>query len=338
MKPKLLVVELWGLGDLVIATPFIQAASKRYDVTLLAKPFALEMRQQLWPAADVVPFTAPWTAFRFGSKYGFWRWPWSTMWRLHRELQSKKFDCAVSARWDPRDHLLLKIVGARERLGFPRLKSEHYLTQSLVRPNPLAHRNEYWRIAGDALGVVVPPKQQFFVTQRKLPPVILIHTGARLSLRVWPLKNFQEIAQRLRGEGRTVLIACDEDQLPWWRSQGEDVLCPRSVTELLECLDHGGIFIGNDSGPGHLAASVGLPTFTLFGPQLHEWFAPMHPAAEVFEGRACPYKPCSDYCRYTTPFCLWLITADEVWPRVQQFAVRHLGKAGTVKVDSTTPP
>ena len=29
MKPKLLVVELWGLGDLVIATPFLQAAFAR---------------------------------------------------------------------------------------------------------------------------------------------------------------------------------------------------------------------------------------------------------------------------------------------------------------------
>jgi heptosyltransferase-2 len=109
------------------------------------------------------------------------------------------------------------------------------------------------------------------------------------------------------------------------------------VSDLLKCLDCGGIFIGNDSGPGHLAASAGLPTFTLFGPQLHEWFAPMHPAAEVFEGRACPYKPCSDYCRYTTPFCLWPITADEVWPRVEQFARRHLVQPGLATAGSTTP-
>ena len=40
MKPKLLVVELWGLGDLIIATPFLQAASQRYEVTLVAKPYA----------------------------------------------------------------------------------------------------------------------------------------------------------------------------------------------------------------------------------------------------------------------------------------------------------
>ena len=35
MKPKLLAIELWGLGDLVIATPFLHAASQRFDVTML---------------------------------------------------------------------------------------------------------------------------------------------------------------------------------------------------------------------------------------------------------------------------------------------------------------
>jgi len=104
------------------------------------------------------------------------------------------------------------------------------------------------------------------------------------------------------------------------------VVCPQTVAELLDCLDHAGIFIGNDSGPGHLAAACGLPTFTLFGPQLHEWFAPMHPASEVLEGRACPYKPCSDYCRYPAPFCLWDVPLEDVWPRVEKFAARHLRK------------
>lgn len=324
MKPTLLILELWGLGDLVIATPFIRAAAGQYAVTLLAKPFAAEMRPRLWPMVEVVPFTAPWTAFRFLDKYSLWRWPWLQMWRLRRELRGRHFDCGVSARPDPRDHFLLKSVGARERIGFPRIKSERYLTRTLARPDPLAHRSENWRVAGAALGLAVPSPEAIFNLQRPKPPVIFLHSGARLPLRVWPLKNFQELARRLRGQNYTVQIACDEDQYDWWRQQGEKVLCPRTVTGLLECLDQAGIFIGNDSGPGHLAASCGLATFTLFGPQLQEWFRPMHPAGEIFEGRACPYKPCSDYCRYPAPFCLWEVGVDEVWPKVEQFARQQL--------------
>src|SRR6266702_5486214 len=61
VKPKLLVVELWGMGDLVIATPFLQAASQRFSVTLLAKPYARDLQARFWPEVKVIQFTAPWT-------------------------------------------------------------------------------------------------------------------------------------------------------------------------------------------------------------------------------------------------------------------------------------
>ena len=51
------MVELWGLGDLVIATPFLQAASRKYDVTLLAKPYAKDLQARFWPDVRVMPCT-----------------------------------------------------------------------------------------------------------------------------------------------------------------------------------------------------------------------------------------------------------------------------------------
>ena len=322
MKPRLLVLELWGLGDLVIATPFLRAASEQFAVTLLAKPFALELRPRLWPEVEVVPFVAPWTAFH--GKYHLWRWPWREMRQLRRQLRTAQFDHGVSARWDPRDHLALKLAGAGERLGFSRLKSGRYLTQSLARPDPLAHRSEFWRVAGRALGLTLPVRGEIIPPARPPQTSAFLHSGARLPARVWPLENFRKIAAALRAKNLPVQVACDPDQLAWWQGHGENAACPRNVDELLAHLDRAGIFIGNCSGPGHLAAICGVPTFTLYGPSLHEWFVPMHPAAELFEGKACPYKPCSDYCRFATPFCLWKVTAEEVWPRVEKFAEKHL--------------
>ena len=99
MKPKLLVVELWGLGDLVIATPFLQAASQRYEVTLLAKPYAVDLQQRFWPDVRVVPFVAPWTAFKH--KYRLLAWPWGEMFRLLNALARERFDFGLSARRGP---------------------------------------------------------------------------------------------------------------------------------------------------------------------------------------------------------------------------------------------
>jgi ADP-heptose:LPS heptosyltransferase len=324
-KPQLLVLELWGLGDLVIATPFLQAASEKFTVTLLAKPFALELRTRFWPDVRVLPFTAPWTAFAFRAKYSFWRWPWREMLQLRRQLIAEKFAYAVSARsGDPRDHFLLKLSGATERLGFPRLKSERLLTRALDYPDAAAHHSEFWRTAGRALGLDLPVVRQTISRPRLHQPLALIHTGARLRVRVWPLDHFQALAARLREKNIPVQIVCDADQSAWWQNHGEQPACPRNVTELFALTEQAGIFIGNDSGPGHLAAFLGVPTFTIFGPQLSEWFAPLSPVAEAFEGKACPYKPCSDYCRYAKPFCLGDVKVDEVWARVEKFAERHL--------------
>ena len=96
------------------------------------------------------------------------------------------------------------------------------------------------------------------------------------------------------------------------------------MTELIALRDGAGAFVGNDSGPGQPAVFCGVPTFKLFGPQLPERFAPLHPAVEWMEGKGCPYKPCSDYCRFPEPHCLWNITEAEVWTRVEKFVRTHL--------------
>ena len=331
VKPKLLIVELWGLGDLVIATPFIRAAAEKFDITLLAKPYALDLQPRLWPEIKVVPFTAPWTVFK--KKYRLWQWPWLELFRLRKQMAAEKFDVSVSARrvtsfplsGDLRDHFLLKFFGGKNRIGFPFLRSRIFLTQPLPKPSALSHHYESWRLAGHALGTPLPPREQIPVPlispARKL---VLLHSGARLPARVWPLERFRNLTQRLRAAGHIVQIVCDPDQSSWWQKSGEAAACPRTVTELLSLIDRAGIFIGNCSGPGHLAAINGVPTFTIFGPSLPEWFAPLHPQAEWIEGKACPYKPCSDYCRFPTPRCLWNVSEEEVWPHVEKFAALHL--------------
>lgn len=327
MKPKLLIVELWGLGDLIIATPFIRAASEKFDITLLAKPFALDLQPRFWPDVEVAAFTAPWTAFKFKDKYSFWRWSLLQMSRLRQQLAARHFEFGLSARWDPRDHLLLKLVGVEKRLGFPRVGSWRFLTQPLARPEPEAHRYESWRLIGRAFNVPLPPREKILQPPPRFGGAVLIHTGAKQPLRVWPLERYRQLAARLRENGRAVQVACDPDQREWWLRAGEtSVATPANVAELMALMTHAGSFIGNDSGPGHLAAFYGVPTLTIFGPQLPEWFAPLHPAAEWIEGKSCPYKPCSDYCRYPTPHCLWNVTGEEVWTRVEKFLAGQLTK------------
>jgi heptosyltransferase-2 len=250
---------------------------------------------------------------------------------------AERFDFGLSARWDPRDHLLLKILGAKNRLGYPRIGSQNFLTQPLAPPEPQSHRYEFWRVIARALNLQLPPRDKIplpVVTGRE---TVLIHTGAGQPVRVWPLERYQRLAERLRRKKIPTQIACDPDQRAWWLRAGEaKVAAPVTATELLALMDQAGAFIGNDSGPGHLAAFCGVPTFTIFGSHLPEWFAPLHPAAEWIEGKACPYKPCSDYCRFPAPHCLWNIGEEEVWSRVGKFVAAHLQSSN--KPDSASTP
>ncbi|MFO1499628.1 MAG: glycosyltransferase family 9 protein [Verrucomicrobiota bacterium] len=317
-KPKLLVFELWRVGDLAIATPFIQAASRQFNVTVLAQSVARVFQKRFWPDANLIELTVPWTAF-YG-KYRLQQWPWPLLTRIVRQLRREHFDVAVSARWDVREHLLLWLSGARERLGYPNRGSRILLTKRLSRLGRLAHRYEDWWVAAEALGIPMPTRKTLPLPPPRTGRNLVIHTGSALAVRVWPLERYRNLARRLRQAGFNVQVICDSAQRDWWVSQGESTaLVPKTLEELLTAIDRSSLLIGNDSGPGHLAALLGVPTFTFFGPQLPEWFAPIHPLAQWIEGKPCPFKQCFDYCRFPVPHCIQDISEQEAEERINAF-------------------
>lgn len=292
----MLVVELWGIGDVALAVPFLQAAATRARVTLLAKKHAAPILRRFAPEVELVSLVAPWTAF--SGKYRLHRWPWRTLTKLRHSLRQRQFDLAVSGRPDPRDHFLLRLAGARRRLGYPRAGSNWLLTEALSPPDR-PHRAEHWRKLAETLGWQAPARPQNLPANRApRKGRIVIHTGAGHPVRRWPRDRFVKIDARLRSIGRDVLMIDD--------TFGD-------LDALLDVLADASAFIGNDSGPGHLAALSGVPTFTIFGPQLPELFAPRHPKASWIEGGPCPYKPCFDACRFPSPHCLESIDDETAW-------------------------
>jgi ADP-heptose:LPS heptosyltransferase len=178
----------------------------------------------------------------------------------------------------------------------------------------------YWRVLGRALGFEVPPLE---IVARPHENQILVHTGAAQAVRVWPLSKYRDLLQRMRDAGGSTILVCDPNQVVEWQAVGEKPVVPQRISEYLEALRRSAVFVGNDSGPAHIAALKGVPTFTIFGPQLPEWFRPEHPEGVVMEGKPCPYKPCRDYCRFPRPFCIQDLEVGEVWDRLQPFLEKH---------------
>lgn len=298
-RPRLLVVEAWGIGDVALAIPFLREATLHADVTLLAPPHAAPLLRRFAPGVRLIEAVLPWTVFR--GKYHLHRWPWSFLRRLVRHLRAASFNLAVSARPDPRDHILLFLAGTPRRLGFPRVGSRSLLTDALSPPAS-PHRAAAWAALASALGWPPPIAPRVATRRMADPPRAVIRTGAGQAVREWPRQRYGEIAARLRIAG--------------WAAQVIDEHYD-SLDRLMEVLATADLFIGNDSGPGHLAALLGVPTFTVFGPQVPEAFHPAHPAARWIEGAPCPHRPCFDACRFARPHCIQDLTTDEVWAALQ---------------------
>ncbi|HTX65321.1 MAG TPA: glycosyltransferase family 9 protein, partial [Opitutaceae bacterium] len=318
-RPALLVLELWGLGDLALAVPFLREAARHTDTTLVTKPQWAPLVETFCGNVALVPFVAPWTAFT--GKYRLRSWPWRELFALRRTLRARRFDVGVSVRPDPRDHLLLLLAGARRRVGFPRAGSSLLLSTRLEDGRTL-HRAEAWRRLAATQGWTVPASAGRLRPSAPGAPIVL-HSGAARPTRLWPLDRYADLAGRLRRMGRTVRVHCDAGQLAAWRALGEaGATTPADPQALIDAVADAAAFVGNDSGPGHVAALCGVPTFTIFGPNLSARFSPVHPAAAWVDGHDCPYKPCRDYCRFPSPYCLDGITADEVWPKLEAWVGR----------------
>src|SRR5438874_1373777 len=142
-KPKLLVCELWGLGDLTLATALIDRARSEYEVHLLAKPHARDLLRPTYPDVIFHDYVAPWTAHYH--KYDLWKWDWPKLFQIVVDLRAEHFDAAVSVRLDPRDHFLMWLSGAKRRIGFPTKGSGVFLHDHLHEPKEKWHRVESYR-------------------------------------------------------------------------------------------------------------------------------------------------------------------------------------------------
>jgi ADP-heptose:LPS heptosyltransferase len=124
---------------------------------------------------------------------------------------------------------------------------------------------------------------------RKTENTVVVHPGAGKEPNRWPAERFIELIQQIRAKTRNnVRVLLGEAEMERWPkeliSQFEavaEVKRPNSLLELLDELLKASYFIGNDSGPTHLAGIIGVPTLALFGPTDPTRWRPLGPAVKV---------------------------------------------------------
>jgi len=148
---------------------------------------------------------------------------------------------------------------------------------------------------------------------------ICIHPGAFYETQRWPLDHFLKLSHRIREKLKRPVIWLGREDVGLPVSTLEDdpgTLCLSNLTidQLAAVLGDGAAFVGNNSGPLHLACALGVPTVSVMGPTVpHRWWplGAEHRVARL--GVAC--SPCNlGWCSHHT--CLNAIGVDQVFELV----------------------
>lgn len=94
--------------------------------------------------------------------------------------------------------------------------------------------------------------------------LVYIHPYSGNPVKNWSLSRFVDVAKKLEKKGFSPVFLCKEDEAEKLQTPFSHVLCS-SLQELASIVQNAHAFIGNDSGPGHLASLIGVPTVTIGG-------------------------------------------------------------------------
>jgi hypothetical protein len=117
---------------------------------------------------------------------------------------------------------------------------------------------------------------------------VMIHPGSGGQDKCWPAQRFEQLIAKLTARGRSVKVILGEAELERWPaktikrwSDAYDLAVVLDLPALHELLGGTSQYVGNDAGPTHLAAQMGLPTLALFGPTDPRVWSPVGPAVTV---------------------------------------------------------
>lgn len=334
-KPKIVVIRLSSLGDLILATPAIVALRKRFpqaSISLVTKRRFAELFSKDPNLDRVIAFE------EYVSHKGF-----SGFLRFMGELRRERFDLLIDLHANLRSRLISVLYPARSKLRYNKQVLRRRALLLFKKSAQARHVVDLYLDALAPLGITPStpgPKIYLESEEKKRAKELLrekglsrelligIAPGARWFTKRWPGENFAALGDLLIGRlSADILIVGDEADRQTSIGVGQTMrnepiqTCGetslRQLAALLELCD---LLVCNDSGPMHLATAVGTPVVALFGPTVEEFgFGPWG-NRNIVLSKPVPCRPCSlhgsDRCPKDHFDCMRLIEPEEVFDAV----------------------
>jgi ADP-heptose:LPS heptosyltransferase len=272
------------LGDLLLTVPALRSIRERFPrahlTLVVGRPNAAAVMGQPWADSIRVVDTRNFLGVARGGLRG---------------LRDRRPDLAVyftTVSYSRSAALLVRWSRARERVGFdPARYGERDragLTRAVAYPGGSAplHQSDVSLLLAREVGAGTRPAPPYYVPDPALRArapegIIYIHPGAGKLHNRWPADRFAALARDLLGRGHAVswlegpqdqgtvdaVTAALGTRLPVIRGESIAMLAARFARAPL--------YIGNDTGPLHLAGATGCPTVGVYGWTSPEEWSPV---------------------------------------------------------------
>lgn len=309
------IVKLSALGDVVHATPVVEALAEAWPAARIA--WIVERREAALlrdhPRLDEV-ITVDTRAWRRVRTPRAALEVARTLAALRRRLRGQRFDVALDLQGLVKSGVVTAATGAALRIGFaaaasrerasalftnrrvtPPAAARHVVDQylSLLEPLGLRAARAVFRLPAHeaAEGRV----EEFFGAAglKRHGRVVVLNPGAGKPGKRWPVERFVELAGRLGREAGARVLALwgpgeDADARAIAAAPGALLAPPTDLDELIAVARRASVLVAGDTGPLHVAAALGTPCVGLYGPTAAERngpYGPGHRTVTAADGR-----------------------------------------------------
>lgn len=285
---RILIVKMSSLGDILHAMPVLRALRMEFPEAYIA--WALQVGEDLLRHDDDLNEVID--VGRGRGLVGGLRW----IQGVKNTLRPFNFDIAIDLQGLTKSGLVAWLSGAREIIGFRGRNCKelnrifttdryeppgdiHVAAQNLYLLKhfniqteldiPRIHTCRADEASIDALLTGIPGLSEGF---------IVIHPGVSRENKRWPATQFGLLCELItkRFPHRILLTVgsqseyelCLDIQKKVSTNPGPEVVSGLSLGQFTALVKRAAIFVGNDSGPTHIAFSAGVPAVFLFGPTL----------------------------------------------------------------------
>ncbi len=332
---RILVVNVNWIGDVVFTSPVFKALRKTYPqarITCLALPRVKEILESIPEIDDIVLYDE-----RKKDRGLFAKW------KLIRHLRQQKFDIAFLLHRSLTRALLVALAGIPKRVGYNEKGRGFFLTHPVDAISCTIHRSDHYLRLVETYGVKVTDRRcrlkvddssrqriQTVFAQKGIgneEPLVVLHPGGNWEQKRWPLANFALLADRIVEEfGWRVILTGTQDDRGLCQQITKRTQHPLTVLagemglkDLLALLQRARLVISADSGPIHLANSIGGRVIGIFGPTRPEITAPRGSGQRVLLQKdvGCNENACYNL-RCPDNLCMRAISVNDVIEAIRQ--------------------